>query len=66
MGLEEPVGVLATMNRAHALRAFGAFAGPYAVLGADAPLGKIVVGPGGTGIAGRARRRWILKPKLGL
>ena len=34
------------MNRAQTLRAFGAFAGAYAVLGADAAPAKIVVGPG--------------------
>jgi ABC-type nitrate/sulfonate/bicarbonate transport system substrate-binding protein len=34
------------VNRAQTLRAFGAFAGAYAVLGADAAPAKIVVGPG--------------------
>ena len=34
------------MNRAQTLRAFGAFTGVYAVLGADAAPAKIVVGPG--------------------
>ncbi len=34
------------VNRAQAIRAFGAFAGAFAVLGADTTPAKIIVGPG--------------------